>query len=130
MKTMPLVVGIVLVVIGGLFLAGAVGAPRMPGHVCATNLVAANLFGVPQCGSNIQGFSGLAMFGIILVALAGIIIFDGRTRPTSMMVTVPITESVPMNSALQRQGVPRFCSTCGNPINSESRFCPKCGSKL
>jgi hypothetical protein len=88
MKTMHLVVGIVLVMIGGLFLAGAVGVPRMSGHVCATNLVAANLFGVPQCGSNIRGFSGLAMFGVILVALAGIIIFDGRTRPTSMMVAL------------------------------------------
>ncbi len=80
LKIVHLAVGIAMIIVGGLFLTVAVGVASMSGHVCATTLVGADLLGVPRCGSNRAGFSALAMFGIMLVALAGIIIFDGRTK--------------------------------------------------
>ena len=112
MKKINLEVGVVLLVLGLVFLGGAslIGASR-----CAGTRLGSYFSGLPLCSSTLAEAAVLGVVGLVLFVVA---IVEFATGGDGGPMTVPVL-LVP----------PKFCDGCGHAHTGPLPilFCPSCG---
>lgn len=125
-------IGVVVVVIGLLYLALAWGLWAGKGWAWVLSLILAALGIVISLISLVRG----AFATLIVLILDAIILFYlfrpnvrtffGQYKPATM----PPPATQPIQSTIQPTGSARFCSNCGAPVQANEKFCSHCGKPV
>jgi lysylphosphatidylglycerol synthetase-like protein (DUF2156 family) len=125
-------IGVVVVVVGLLYLGLAWGLWSGKGWAWVVSLILAGLGIIVSLISLVGGGLG-TLIVLVLDAIIIYYLFTPRVRTFFGEYgtrTFPQPPTQPIPPSAQSTGGTRFCSNCGGPVQANERFCSNCGKAL